>query len=148
MTTPAMALKAKCSFENGNSVMEGGSDLARMKWFREEAAGSRERSSGKVIVESNRPTIELKLTFPSRRSEDGARTPKIEIHQDGELLGEARRFPTMFESGFRIGLWAKDEVPIFRSAKTVACGQASWNGVVAACVGVLYCYSPIQGFRG
>ena len=148
LITPAMAIKTKCSFANDNSVMEGGSDSMKVRWLRREAANPRECSTGEVILEANRATIELRLTFPSRRSEDSGRSPGIQIHQDGELLGEARRFAVMFGSGFRVGLWAKDEVPVFRAAKILACGQVSWSGLVAACVGVLYCYSPIQGFRG
>lgn len=148
LTTPCITIKARCSLMNGNSMMEGVSESTKISWSREEATGFREPSTGEVTVESNGAATALRMTFPSRRSEDSGRTPGIQIHQGTQLLGEARRFPTMFESGFRIGLWAKDEVPVFRAARVLSCVGGGWSGLVAACVGILYCYSPIQGFRG
>lgn len=137
----------KSYYINGVSGFDGGESV-RVRWSREESDDFHTTSFGEVSVQSNNSSAKLRLIFPPRVKEGGAITAKIQVFDNDLIVGEARRFGKLFEPGFRLNSLVKGELPIFRALTPFSTRGYRLDVVLVACVGIVYCYSPLEGFQG
>lgn len=136
----------KCTFQPHQTSWSGEFLDGDFEWLMHPAATLRERALGHVSVRRASKRMELDLTFPSRWEEDNGRIVKVAIERDGQLLGCAMRsFNPIFAKGYRVGLWMRDEIPIFQSGVAIDLSDELWSGVLFAILGIWFCYKPIKG---
>jgi hypothetical protein len=138
----------KCSFQPHLTSWSGEFGDGDFEWLMNPGATLRERASGHVSVRRVSNRIELGLKFPSKWQEDSGRIVKVAIEREGQLLGHAMRsFNPVFARGYRVGLWMRDEIPIFQPAVAINLSDELWSGVLFALLGTWFCYAPIKGER-
>jgi hypothetical protein len=136
----------ECSFKPHLTRWSGEFVDGDFEWLMHPGATLRERASGHVSVRRASNRVKLGLKFPSRWQEDSDRIVKVDIEREGQLLGHAMRsFNPVFAKGYRVGLWMRDEIPIFQSAVAINLSDGLWSGVLFAILGIWFCYAPIKG---
>lgn len=146
ITANKLRVVGQCIFQPNQTALSGTVTGGDFSWVLRPGATLREKASGYVSVKKPSGQIALDLAFPSKWEEDDGRVVKVAVTRDGQLLGHAMRsFNPVFAKGYRVGLWMRDEIPIFQAAVAIDLSDVLWNSLLLAIFGVWFCYAPIKG---